>query len=82
MKKYTLKEFNELEKRILKLRIAIKNGDIRRETIEKLALLEIEYEKVSSQISWDIENGELDYGDDTNIELKTPVKVKKINNSQ
>ena len=51
MKKYTLKEFYELERDILELRIAIKSGDIRRETSEKLYLLEIEYGKVSLQIT-------------------------------
>ena len=81
MKKYTLKEFYELERDILELRIAIKSGDIRRETSEKLYLLEIEYGKVSLQITWDMENGELDYGYDINTKPETLVKTKKINNS-
>ena len=43
---------------------------------EKLTTLEIEYERISSQISWDIENCNIDYGyEDNNEELK---RVKKI----
>ena len=64
MKKYTLKDFYDLEEEILELRLSLKKGNFNNETRKKLYLLELEYEKVSSQISWDIENGNIDYGYD------------------
>lgn len=64
MKKYTLKDFYDLEEEILELRLSLKKGNFNNETRKKLYLLELEYEKVSSQISWDIENGSIDYGYD------------------
>ena len=46
---------------------------------EKLTTLEIEYEKISSQISWDIENCNIDYGyEDNNEELKRVMKIKYL----
>ena len=75
-KKYTLKEFYELERKIFELRISVKKGNFSNELREKLTTLEIEYERISSQISWDIENCNIDYGyEDNNKELK---RVKKI----
>ena len=75
-KKYTLKKFYELERKIFELRIAVKKGNFSNELREKLTTLEIEYERISSQISWDIENCNIDYGyEDNNEELK---RVKKI----
>ena len=70
-KKYALKEFYELERKIFELRISVKKGNFSNELREKLTTLEIEYERISSQISWDIENCNIDYGyEDNNKELK------------
>ena len=47
-KKYTLKEFYELERKIFELRISVKKGNFSNELREKLTTLEIEYERISS----------------------------------
>lgn len=68
-KKYTLSYLYELREEVNKLRYLYDNMlDL---TIrEELEQLEKELELVTRRIMWDIENGELDYGDETKIRIK------------
>lgn len=68
-KKYTLSYLYELREKVNKLRYLYDN--ILDLTIrEELEQLEKELELVTRRIMWDIENGELDYGDETKIRIK------------
>lgn len=68
-KKYTLSYLYELREKVNKLRYLYDNMlDL---TIrEELEQLEKELELVTRRIMWDIENGELDYGEETKIRIK------------
>lgn len=68
-KKYTLSYLYELRDKVNKLRYLYDNM-LDLTVREELEQLEKELETVTRSIMWDIENGELDYGDEAKIRIK------------
>lgn len=68
---YTLNDYYKLENEKLKLRMAIINGDITDATRRKLEEIEEKIGNIAEELSWSVENEEINYENNKIIRKKS-----------